>query len=257
MSTPVDWTPTSPDEKRVLNHPGTWHNPSGLLIRPIHTDVWVIERGYCIIGMDIGGKATIIRLSDNRLFIHSPVKLSPELKDEVDKLGTVSAVVAPNAYHMGFIAQWKKYYPNATFIAPVGTKEQKADVPFDQELGADNVADASYADDSLIQLHLPCAPGMAETVFFHKPSKTLVVTDLIMPYPKEGVPWMTRLKHSVMVAAFNNIYKFIVLKNRGALDECLEKIEGWEFETLIPTHGQVLMKDDKPMEVLKNWFNRH
>ncbi|KIG15533.1 hypothetical protein DB30_05556 [Enhygromyxa salina] len=42
---------------------------------------------------------TVIRLDDGRLLLHSPIRCTPELREELDALGSVAFVAAPNRFH--------------------------------------------------------------------------------------------------------------------------------------------------------------
>jgi hypothetical protein len=42
---------------------------------------------------------TVIRLSSKDLIIHSPIFIDGSLKDELNKIGSVKYIVAPNKFH--------------------------------------------------------------------------------------------------------------------------------------------------------------
>jgi len=46
-----------------------------------------------------------VKLSDGSLWVHSPVKLDPELKAAMDALGPVKHIVTPNFEHNKFAQQ--------------------------------------------------------------------------------------------------------------------------------------------------------
>lgn len=54
----------------------------------------------------------VIRLSDGRLFIWSPIELTDFLRAEVDTLGRVAHIIAPNSLHHLFLVEWKSTYPS-------------------------------------------------------------------------------------------------------------------------------------------------
>lgn len=243
--TEADWTPVTPREARVKYVPGSWHNRTSEIIRNLSANVWVVERGYVHMGMDMGGKMTIVRLPDRRLFVHSPLPMNAALKTAIDALGDVSAVVAPNTQHIDFVPHWKKHYPNATYIAPPGFKAEKPDFPFDEELSEDNVPNDAFkdAEGTIKQVYIKSAPAMRETVFFHVPSKTLMVTDLMMTIPKKGVPFGTKVGGVMLNVVFKNLYKHMIVKDKQQFDQCLQQIEAFGFETVVPCHGDIVSKD--------------
>lgn len=242
-------------ESRVCNVPGSWHNRSGKLVRQVHENVWVIERGYYHSVVDVGGKTTIIRLDDGRLFVHSPLPLDAELKAAVDELGTVSAVVAPNDEHRSFVVHWKKQYPNATFLAPPGLISRHPEGPFTAELSSENTTHASYADDSQSILQFYCGPFayLNETVFYHAPSKTLITTDIAMNFTND-VPTTTQLANFLLSRVFMPFIFWRTTNDRTAFKSTLDQIEALPFTTLIPCHGDVETADAQG--AFKRWRNR-
>ena len=48
---------------------------------------------------DFGTRMTVVRLSDGGLFLHSPIRLDGGLRAQLDALGEVRAIVAPNRFH--------------------------------------------------------------------------------------------------------------------------------------------------------------
>ncbi len=145
-------------------------------------------------GMDVGGKTTVIRVPGNRLFALSVLPLDRETKAAIDAIGTVSMVVAPITQHIDFAKCWKKHYPDTTYLAPPGLKAAKPDLPFDDELITDGSPHESYKDSAgnLKQVYLGSVTFMGETVFFHAPSKTVIVTHLIFKFSSENRPFWTR-----------------------------------------------------------------
>jgi hypothetical protein len=60
----------------------------------------------------------VIRLSDGSLFIWSLIHLSDDIRLEVDSLGEVRHLAAPNSLHHLFISDWRRAYANAKLYAP-------------------------------------------------------------------------------------------------------------------------------------------
>ena len=68
-------------------------------------NVWGAERPFAWLGIDVNGRGAVVKLSDGSVWVHSPVKLDPELKAAVDALGTVKYIVTPNFEHNKFAPQ--------------------------------------------------------------------------------------------------------------------------------------------------------
>jgi hypothetical protein len=63
----------------------------------------------------------VMRLANGDLFIWSPTALTDGLRAEVDSLGKVRHLVAPNSLRHGFIADWKRSYPDANLYMHSGS----------------------------------------------------------------------------------------------------------------------------------------
>jgi hypothetical protein len=75
--------------------------------------VWVADAPFSFFGVRLGTRMTVVRLRDGGLFVHSPVPLTPALRAEVDALGSVRHIVAPNIAHHLYVGEWKEAYPDA------------------------------------------------------------------------------------------------------------------------------------------------
>lgn len=64
---------------------------------------------------DFSTRMTVIRLPDGGLFLHSPIRLDDGLRAELDALGTVRAVVAPNKAHHLYVGDYRVPYTKARF----------------------------------------------------------------------------------------------------------------------------------------------
>eukprot|EP00559_Dactyliosolen_fragilissimus_P002463 CAMPEP_0184866594 /NCGR_PEP_ID=MMETSP0580-20130426/22849_1 /TAXON_ID=1118495 /ORGANISM="Dactyliosolen fragilissimus" /LENGTH=177 /DNA_ID=CAMNT_0027366343 /DNA_START=452 /DNA_END=982 /DNA_ORIENTATION=- len=138
------------------------------------------------------------------LFIHSPVFLDGPLKEALDKLGVVKHVVSPNYEHVKYAKMWGEAFPHANMWACPGMMERESDVRWTGELsygcrpvdfvGAEanqsGPSDGMWDWDVIQPMHFDVEvnpfTGKAffnEVVFFHAPSKTLLVTDTYWNYP--------------------------------------------------------------------------
>jgi hypothetical protein len=161
------------------------------LYEPVNTlklvgeNIWVVDGP--IVYMQAYGtnlpfptRMTVIRLSNSDLFIHSPIELTDNLKAEIDALGTVRHLISPNKIHYAYIGQWSEVYPNAIKWASPGVRERATkmgfNLNFDQDLS--EKPDSAWADE-IDQIIVRGSWCIEEVVFFHKPSHTLILTDLI------------------------------------------------------------------------------
>ena len=103
-------------------------------------------------------------------------------------MGRVAYLVSPNKIHYAYIADWKKRYPHAQAWSSPGVEEraknQNVKVVFDIAL-TDKAPD--LWSDEIDQLIFKGSSVIEEVVFFHKSTKTLIVTDLIENFEPEKI----------------------------------------------------------------------
>tara|TARA_B100000949_G_scaffold143751_2_gene126329 strand:- start:1571 stop:2284 length:714 start_codon:yes stop_codon:yes gene_type:complete len=157
------------------------------VLQPIGPDIWiaegpVLEWGYGIpVKWPFPTRMTVVRLASGEIWIHSPVSADEKLMDAVAALGPVGHIVSPNAIHHVSIGPWAKHFPGARVWASPGVRE-RSDVTFTDDLG--NTPPPDWADE-FDQRIARGSPEHKEVVFFHTPSRTLILTDLIENFEPE------------------------------------------------------------------------
>lgn len=86
-------------------------------LRQIAVDLWVAEQPLRFMAMEVGTRATVIRLRSGALFVHSPIRLDANLQSELTRLGEVHFVVAPNRFHHRFVADYQVAFRAPNFTA--------------------------------------------------------------------------------------------------------------------------------------------
>ena len=71
-------------------------------------DLWVADSPLRFLGLEMGARMTVIRLPDGKLLLHSPIAPTAELVREVEALGPVAYLIAPNKFHHLFVGDWLK-----------------------------------------------------------------------------------------------------------------------------------------------------
>ncbi len=180
----------------------------------------------------------VIRLAGGGLFIWSPIKLTEDLRLEIDALGDVRHLVPPNSLHHLFIDCWQRAYPAAKLYAPPGLRSKRKDISFDGDLG-DGPA-AEWAGD-IDQVLVPGCLITTEAVFFHRQSATVLFTDLIQQFPRQWFSgWRaTVARLDLMMESEPAVpRKFrIMFTNRRAARETLARILAWPAQKVLMAHG--------------------
>ena len=100
----------------------------------LHSDLWVAETPLRLLGLEVGARMTVVRLPGSKLLLHSPVATSDELVREVQALGSVAYLVAPNRLHHLFVADWKRACPDASIHVAPGLDSKRADLSIESVL---------------------------------------------------------------------------------------------------------------------------
>lgn len=189
-------------------------------------------------------RMAVIRLVGGGLFICSPIALSEDLRGQLDALGEVRFLIAPNSLHHVFLADWQRAWPEAKVHAPPGLREKRPDIRFDGDLG-----DAPLAEwkNDLDQVVMRGNRITTEVVFFHHPSRTALFTDLIQQFrPGWFKGWRAIVARlDLMVAPEPSVpRKFrLAFTNKQAARAAMERVLSWPIENVVMAHGEPVRGD--------------
>jgi Domain of unknown function (DUF4336) len=215
------------------------------MLKQFGREIWTAEGSdvVAMLGFHYPTRMVVIRLTSD-LFVWSPVALSDGLRAEVDALGVVRYLIAPNSLHHMFIADWKRAYPTAQVYAAPGLREKCKDIVFDAELGSGPIADWS---DDIEHVLVQGNVITTEAVFFHRKSSTVIFTDLIQQFPANWFSgWRTWIaKWDLMLGAQPSVpRKFrAAFTDRRTARASLERILAWPAEKVLMAHGTPITAD--------------
>lgn len=183
-------------------------------------------------------RMAIAVLANGDLWVWSPVALNSDLAREVDALGPVRHIVSPNKIHHLFMAAWQERWPDAALYAPPGLARKRPDLQFVAKL-TEQPPDAWATD--IDQAVFRGSFAMEEVAFFHKPSKTAIVGDLIQRHPPEKLAgwkgWLMRLDGLVGRHGSTPREWRATFLRPGPARAAREKVLGWNAERLLIAHG--------------------
>jgi len=183
---------------------------------------------------------TVLRLNDKSLLLHSPCELSDDIRADLRALGTVEQVVAPNWFHDLYLTEYRRAFPNATFWAPPLLQKLRRTRLINRSLD-ETVATPWVNLMPHLTLHGPFT--FDESIFFHEPTKTLIVADLLMNlFSQPDTPWPTRLAYRISgldnrLAVFP-LLPWFSLTNRDGLRGAINRMLRWKPERIIVGHGE-------------------
>lgn len=188
---------------------------------------------------DFSTRMTVIRLDDNGLFLHSPIRLDDDLRRELDNLGQVRSIIAPSKAHHLYVADYCSTYPQAKLYGALGLPVKRKDLRFAGMLGDEPRPEwRGHVE----QRTVAGAPMLNEVVFFHPASRTVIFTDLIFNVPAErpwGIPFVFRLMGTGGVFGPHRFVRWMI-RDKEAARESLGLIMRWDFDRVIMAHGDIV-----------------
>jgi hypothetical protein len=217
--------------------------------KEVARDVWIVDGPHIrFYGLPFSTRMTVIRLSDGGLWLHSPIRLTDPLRQAIAALGPVRYLVAPNNIHYASLGDWAGAFPAAEcWVAPGVEQRARAhgvELRADRHLDRD---DPPWCEEILQSL----AEGsrlLHEVDFFHRASRTLVLTDLIENFEPAKLPWPMRpvVRLLGMAAPHGRMPPDMRLTFRRAEDRLRDHVErmiAWGPERVILAHGAWFQSD--------------
>ncbi len=174
--------------------------------------------------------------------MHSAIPPTTSTLKQLEEIGPVQFVIAPNESHRLYFSAFLDAFPNAQgFIAP-GLAEKRSDLRDFSTLDAS--AHAHWADD-FDTVFVEGLPILNETVWFHRATCTLILTNLLFsfaPHPLGLSQVMARLLGVYDQVAMSRTMKTMI-KDKDTLRESVALIKQWEVRRIILAHGQIIETD--------------
>lgn len=188
-------------------------------------------------------RMTVVRMSNGDLWLHSPIAYSFHLAEQLAILGTVRYLVAPNHLHHLYLSDWVEHYPDAHLSGTDQVIRKRADLHFDDSLNVDRKWPWR---DEIDQVLVSGSSLMQECVFFHHPSQTVIVTDLIENFPENHFKgWRKLLCKLAGIVAPNGKtpLDWRLSFKKEVVREHIHTIQEWQPERIVMAHGEIIEQD--------------
>lgn len=171
----------------------------------------------------------------DRLVVYSPLPEIRERRDEVAKVGEVTDIIATTLFHTKGIREAAKSYPDARLWGVTGFSDLYPDLKW----YANPYSQSWDFGDELKALPIEGMPKVNELVLIHKPSRTLIVSDLVFNHlsPSGPIDWF-------FFTMFGNYNRFAVsklfmsmVKDKPAFYRSVEKVLAEDFDRICLSHG--------------------
>jgi len=212
------------------------------MLEEIADGVWgvggVVNMGA---GVSLPLRSTIIRLSDGTLWVHSPVRFTEAEASAIEALGPVRHIVAPSGFHHLYAGAALRRWPEARLSKSPALIKKRPDLSATHVLGDG----APPWGEAIHALPIAGAPSVAEFVFVHVPSGTLLVTDAVFNV-RSAPNLASRLAYRLMGIgdglAMGRLFQW-VHRDRRVVGESLRAVLSLDIRRLVPCHGDVVDVD--------------
>ncbi|MDH5547481.1 MAG: DUF4336 domain-containing protein [Gammaproteobacteria bacterium] len=203
-------------------------------LRLFTNNIWTADGKFNLLGAKAGTRMTVVKLSDGSLWIHSPIPCTDALAQQVNDIGRPAYIVAPSKMHNLNTGSWKKRYPDAKVFQAEGAK-----IKWDYEKIVINENALSPWRGDIKQHFLRGMPMVNEWVFFHVPSRTLIVADMLFNFQDPLDNWtrlLTRMYGVYGRVSASRLFRKMI-RDRHAFEISLREILSDEIDNLVLSHG--------------------
>ena len=231
------------------------------MLKQVGRYIWVAEQPLKFLGLPVGTRMTVILRSDNSLLLISPIKIDANLKQQLDNLGTVKQIIAPNLFHHLYLEHCQQIYPEAELIAPLGIETKQPNIIISKTFERDKIdfnGELEYIPFKGFQAFIP--PKIVtvnEIVFFHPNSQSLILTDSAFNFDR-NFPLITQLATRILGSYQSlqpSLLEKIAIRDKEAISKSISRILAWDFQRVIMAHGNIVEKNAKEkLAVGYEWF---
>ena len=212
------------------------------MLEEIASNLSIQRHGLRLVGCKMGRVVTLIRLHSGKLIIHSTAKFTPEDISEIREFGDPAWLIEATNFHDTYAKDGREAFPQLPYFVPPGFK-------FDKSLGCKSI-------DSLPvewggEIDVICIEGMPkvqEHVVYHRPSKTLIVADLLFNIAPDAGWWThSFLRATAGIQVYPGMSRLFrhFIKNRTAFAQSMQIIAALDFDRIVVAHGNPIVDNAK------------
>ncbi|MBD1584186.1 DUF4336 domain-containing protein [Pseudoalteromonas sp. S16_S37] len=215
-------------------------------MKKIADNIWIFDgEAVSYFSLPYTTRMTVVRFADQSLWVHSPIKLDVHVLSNIKSLGEVKYLIAPNELHHLYVKDWQLQFPQATTLGTAEVIKKRSDLTFDDTLTEQ--FSPPWPDD-ITQLLFTGSPAMEEAVFFHRPSHTLIVTDLIENFSENAFEppksWLAKFAGIIAPNGKTPLdWRLSFSFHKDLAREHVENMIAWQPKTIIMSHGEIVYKD--------------
>ncbi|HEY2747800.1 MAG TPA: DUF4336 domain-containing protein [Polyangia bacterium] len=224
-------------------------------LQPIGENIWIADGpAVTAYGVSFPTRMAVVRLERGGLWLWSPVRLDETLRRQVAELGEPRYAVEPNKLHHLALAQWVDAWPRLELYAPPGLARKRRDLRFIGELGDE--APPGWRGE-IDQLRIEGSFFLTEVFFFHRPSRTCLVGDLVQRHEDGGKTWKRWLIELGGVGGADGSTPRdarMTFWHRARARACVERALQWSPRRLVVAHGPCFEDGEAVLRRAMSWL---
>lgn len=205
-------------------------------------NIYVLRYPLKVARCNLGRVVTVIRLQSGQTLVHSTAPFGDREIHSIRGIGEPGWLLEATNFHDTTAAAGRAAFPEIPYLVPEG-------FPKATSLDASTISTgASALSEELEFIKIEGIPKLNEHAVFHKPSRTLILADLLFNLPENAGAW-TRwvLKTAARIRQFpgQSAYFRHFIKDEAAYQESLQKLAALDFEKIIFGHGTPIVDQAK------------
>jgi hypothetical protein len=212
--------------------------------------MWVHEDSMQMLGTRLPLRMTLVKLSDDAIWMWSPTPHNPQIENRVAEMGELRHIVAPSNGHHLFVEAWQHAFPDAAVYVASGIPKKR---PGLERYTLLRDLDTPPWDADLEMLAMDGAPFFDEHMFYHRRSRTLLVTDFFQNYTGVEQKGLGIILTKLLFEPIGFKGKCLApplrmklaVKDKSALRASLDRLWDLDIECVVPAHGAIFDQDAK------------
>lgn len=213
-------------------------------MKQIAENLWLLQYPLSVLGTQHGRNVTVIRLRSGRTILHSMAPFTPADMAAIQAVGEPGWLVESMLLHDTYAKEGHAAFPALPFLGPPGFSDvvkfpTLSLLPTPAEWG-----------DEVTVFPVEGAPMLKEHAVLHKPSRTLILADLIFNFDPAERGW-DRFFHRYIAGfkrypGMSRIFR-LCIKDKAAFQASIATLLAQDFDRIIVGHGDVIETNGKAL----------
>ena len=221
-------------------------------LRRVDTGLWYLDSHTVGLGGLKGSVRMTVIESAEGLLLYSPVALGATDITDLERLGQVTRIMAPNTFHHFFLRACMAAFPDARVLVPAGLEAKIGPLPGAVTMSREALADLpSDIEPFVFEGH-----KIRETVLFHRPSRTLITADLLYNFQREHYPLEKALFRLIGCYGAPKLafYHRFVIEDKASVGELIAWVRERQPRRIVMCHGRIVEQEGCAEVFARAWM---